>query len=81
MGLGITRQKNYFLWNKVKNAQTVIWVLNTGSNQRWEHEHEPPTDVDLPTDNMLRFNEFYDMRDATSVSQRLAHNNSVQGSH
>jgi peptidoglycan hydrolase-like protein with peptidoglycan-binding domain len=62
-------KKNYFRRNKVKNAQTIIGVLKSGSNHRWEHT--PPTDADLPTDNTLRLNEFYNMQASTPFHSDL----------
>jgi hypothetical protein len=56
-------KKNYFRWNKVKNAQNVVWLLNDNKAL----PNIPPLQSDLPTDNTLNWNYFYNMKSSKLI--------------
>jgi parallel beta-helix repeat protein len=63
-------KKNYFRWNKVKNAGWIMWLLNKGSDQAWMHS--PLLLDDIPTDNELRLNTFINIPNAVLFHNDLA---------
>lgn len=68
-------KKNYFRWNKVKNAKWVMWIMNKGADQSWMHQ--PLLTEDLPTDNQLRLNEFHQMGDSVLFHSDLSSGSGV----